>query len=556
MRAPRRAWLLILLIAFVAIACGGPTTDESATSAGRAGIAPPPPRPGAGGDGPVLELRAAPSPAASDAPRAVAPLSGARVRSVRPELRCAGAATRVEVCADPACERVRLDAPVAEGEARLASDLPRGRSFWRCVGAGAASPAWPLVVRPSPAAPRRARTGDLTGDGRADVLVGFTRGPPPFDVARLFGGTDGGLASAPVRELPSSALAGGRAGHHARRLDADGDGYEDVVTGQTLFLGGRDGLGARGEALPGDARALATGDVNGDGMDDVVLGRPYADVSVDPARGALVIVHGRARGPAPSEPATLAHVDEARRLFGAELAVVGDVDADGFDDVVASSELTGTDPAASLTKSMDVRLFRGSSEAPGLAMDRSLALPHEGNTVSLASRTEPGGWPAQWIALEALGDVDRDGFDDFAVLERGPEAEGVSSYRVSFFFGGARALRRAAMLIEPTRAAVFAVGDVDGDGAADVWVDGRILFGCPGFPEGARSFPLPAERLSVVGPGDVDGDGYGDVVVARGRALRVVFGSSGFASPREASLEDTSAAPTPSILSVWPAWVD
>jgi hypothetical protein len=184
-------------------------------------------------------------------------------------------------------------------------------------------------------------TGDFNGDGHQDLLDNGRVEYGPF-------GRDGVPAAQTGAELVDGdiQLVTVAAG------DVDGDGITDVVTvaqsydaddegdrGEHLnFLrGSRDGLeplvvlkDAQGERIkPG--LSLALGDVNGDRRADIVMGG-----------GHLRFLYGTADGPAhtvaprvisqdtPGVPGT----DEPEDVFGYDLSV-GDVDGDGYGDVLA-----------------------------------------------------------------------------------------------------------------------------------------------------------------------------------------------------------------------------
>jgi FG-GAP-like repeat/FG-GAP repeat len=124
--------------------------------------------------------------------------------------------------------------------------------------------------------------------------------------------------------------------------DVDGDGYDDVVVGAYkfddgqldegaafLYLGSAAGLSATPDwsaesdqqsAWFGDSVGTA-GDVNGDGYDDVVVGAFGDD-------------HG---GGLSAAPDWTAEGDREAALFGFSVGTAGDVDADGFADVVVGA---------------------------------------------------------------------------------------------------------------------------------------------------------------------------------------------------------------------------
>lgn len=281
-------------------------------------------------------------------------------------------------------------------------------------------------------------------------------------------------------------------------------GAPDIGNGDVRIHSGADGmlLYSVGTGDTSFGFALdAAGDVNADGTEDFVVGAPRTFLG----QGAAYVISGldgaallSLRGPLPGAG------------FGAEVAGVGDVNADGFDDVAITS-ITGILFGSSST----VEVISGIDGATLYRFDDS-------------SRSSFG------EALGGGGDVDRDGFDDFVIGANGAFS-GAGSVTVFSGRTGAiihRAIGSAGEFLGTT---IAIVGDVDADGHDD-FIGGsmhastpttegvvRLFSGATGSlireHRGTPGLAL-GERVSTAG--DVNGDGYADYA-ATANTLAVVY---------------------------------
>jgi hypothetical protein len=188
------------------------------------------------------------------------------------------------------------------------------------------------------------RAGDVDGDGWDDLLVGM----PGYDydrkalgaVAVAFGPASGTLAwdeDAVLVGLEHREFLGGNVlGGH----DLDGDGVPDVVAAglEGVVVESGERLRTRWVTLKRESEAvweggseerparLAAGDFDGDGTDDLAIGRPWDDdvwIATDPFAGGSAATHELTGS---SDPWTT----------GYEVAVLPDVDGDGISEVLVS----------------------------------------------------------------------------------------------------------------------------------------------------------------------------------------------------------------------------
>ena len=397
--------------------------------------------------------------------------------------------------------------------------------------------------------------GDLNGDGRLEFAWSrYGIDSNPNHLTLQFPHPDPTVGALPLAD-------GNECYDTARPIgtDHDGDGFPDLVVGMPYWdstacgiavpagrverhtmgpeglvedLGGGPVAPEYGPmlSLSGDEDSstglgsfgfsVARADINGDGYDDVIVGVPFADDFVTNG-GAARVFYGGDFGFDPTHDLVLHPGPDltADDQFGYAVAGAGDVDGDGFEDVIVGTPL-GTTPSALVAGGI-VTVYLGGDSLPAIVPGAAVG---EGFLA--------GG--AFGAAVSSAGDVDGDGLSE--VLVGSPWFNSNAGHAAVFGYDGTGALTNDwnywASTVGTFAGASVAGTDVNGDGYSDV------LVGSASYPGGSFNPPnygavqlwlgpdLLDPPLNLVHPdqyanfaeemvaaGDVNGDGFGDVLV-------------------------------------------
>jgi hypothetical protein len=367
--------------------------------------------------------------------------------------------------------------------------------------------------------------GDVNGDGIGDLIVGSTGyGLLQGAAYVVFGSTSGFGSALDIANLDGTngfQLLGEGGSYSFSAVssagDVNGDGYDDLIVGSTgyygngysnaayVVFGGADPFsatlqlsnlnGVNGFKIVAEAGARfggavsAAGDLNGDGIDDLVIGARTTETSVEFETGATYVVFGNASGFAPQLDVSTLDGTSGFRLNGSQedggsgfsVSAAGDIDGDGIGDLIVGSRGYGVNDGTFV-------VF-GTEAGFASSIDLS-ALDGTGGFRILSE----GPYGSAGVSVSAAGDVNGDGFDDLVIGDPYLDAPGGGLYQPEgaayVIFGGSGGF-----------GSIFSLSSLDG-------VNGFQLTGVAADDHAGAA---------VSGAGDVNGDGFYDFLVGANR---------------------------------------
>ncbi len=375
-----------------------------------------------------------------------------------------------------------------------------------------------------------ASAGDIDGDGHSDVIVGAPLHSLATGAAYIYLGTN---LTAPSATLSGPSLLSGFGLSVASAGDVNGDGYSDIIVGAAavssntgaayIYVGSSSGIANGASAsttLTGTSTnqffgisVASAGDVNGDAFGDVIIGA----IGVSSNAGAAYVYEGTSSGLSTTAALTI-NGAVAGDDFGASVASSGDINGDGYSDILVgapnSSTATGT-----------AYLYIGNP-------DGSIST----NNLSIVGQL---GGDRYGISVSSAGDINGDGYSDVLVGAIGYSGGNLNG-AAYVYLGSANGLSTASPAIltpglEEIGWDVASAGDINGDGYGDILIGAKFASGPGGPPNynygavyvylgNSSGVPTLSATLSglnigdvfgesISSAGDVNGDGYSDIII-------------------------------------------
>jgi len=436
--------------------------------------------------------------------------------------------------------------------------------------------------------------GDINGDGIGDVIIGARGAGSDAGAGYIVFGSQQAFASSmelssldgsngfvingvnPDDSLGFSVSAAG---------DFNGDGFDDVIIGATGSPGGSN-FGTsyvifgsdKGFPSPLDLSSLengsgvvingvtandysgssvsAAGDINGDGIDDLIIGAPYASPNGSYS-GASYVVFGSDQGLV--SPLNLSTLNGSNGFVingvkqndyaGGSVSAAGDINGDGIDDLVIGARHAnpnGSGSGASYVVFGSQQVFTNPLELSGLNGSNGFAINGE-------SAGDNSG-----RSVSNAGDINGDGIDDLVIGAPYSVGSGGSFSGASYLIFGSKQVFTSPLELSGLNGSngieingsiagglsgrsVSATGDINSDGIDDLIIGapGTFVFeGSPGTSyvvygskqnlphplsladlNGRNGFAFNGIKIgdgsggSVSAAGDINGDGTNDLII-------------------------------------------
>ncbi|NEP01399.1 MAG: hypothetical protein F6K58_22630 [Symploca sp. SIO2E9] len=324
-----------------------------------------------------------------------------------------------------------------------------------------------------------------------------------------------------------------------------------VSTGGTLELSELDG--SNGFAINGinadDYSGLsvsAAGDINSDGIDDLIIGAPGAQANDKVFAGSSYVVFG-GTGIGAAGSLELSELDgsngfvingvNAYDFSGSSVSAVGDINGDEFDDLIIGAK--GSDPNGEVFAGASYVVFGGIGIGASGTLELSELDGSNGLVINGIDAYDYSG-----LSVKAAGDINDDGFDDLIigapgadsngnflvgesyVVFGGIEMDGVGSLELSELDGSNGFIIQGIDAYDQIGFSISAAGDINNDGIDDLIIGASVADSNGNFYAGESYVVFGGAGIGAIGNLDLSALNGNNGFVIQGVDTGDLFGSS------------------------------